>query len=326
MMNYKTKPVTAFLVRTTLFLLPVIGLHLWALLAADGSTDEIYAKFTSPRQSSLVFGTSRAAHCIQPAVMNPVFQQGNRDIKLFNFAFNLGMSPYGRAYFEAIEKKTDTSFYSPDRLFIVCVDPWAISLERKNKDDETGLEEYIDGNQLTFLHSETSKPNFEYLFKKYHLGWGQILANKYIGFHQYFYLHPDGWLEINANMDSAQTKKRTKNRTDIYVNKMPVKYRKSQQRMIWLEKTISFCKKYGKPVLVRLPVSKPIYEAEEKYMPAFDAEMINISKKYECKYLNYVKTGPEFFYTDGNHMYKTSGAVFSERLANDLISYEKMQH
>ncbi len=320
MFNKKLNTITAFLSKTCLFLIPVAGLHVWAFFAADGSTDDNYARLTSPLQSSLVFGTSRAAHCIQPAIMNAMFQEGGKNTKLFNFAFNLGISPYGKAYYEAILKKTDTSYYSPNRTFIICVDPWAISVERKNQDNDSGLEEYNDESQITFLHSENSKPNFEYLYKKYHSCWGQILLDRYIHLHKYSYLHPDGWLEISTSMDSVQTKKRTKNRTNIYVNEMPLKYKKSLQRIMWLEKTIAFCKKYGQPIIVRLPVSTPIFEAEEKYMPAFDQQMISLSKKYECPYFNYVKTGSDYLYTDGNHMYKTSGAVFSRKLSIDIIS------
>ena len=44
--------------------------------------------------------------------------------------------------------------------------------------------------------------------------------------------------------------------------------------------------------------------------------MEQLSKKYNAPYLSYRKLPHKFDYTDGNHLYKTSGAVVSAEVAN----------
>jgi hypothetical protein len=310
------KPVNRFLVKVACFALPLLALHLWALFAANGTTDDFYNKVASPRQQALVLGTSRAQQCVVPAVADSVLAGSSYPIKLFNFAFNLDISPYGKAYLQAIEKKIDPQ--TKNGLFILCVDPWAVSIERNKTDDDNGQTEYAEGNQYAFLHSVSSQPNAEYLLKKYSNGWGQILVSRYFP-RTYSYVHPDGWVEITAAMDSATVAKRTNNRVRIYQEEMPKKYKPSASRMQYLRQTIQLCSRYGKVVLVRLPPSYAVYQVEQQYMPLFDSTMQQLAQQTNSRYLNYGSTGNLYQYTDGNHMYKTSGKAFSRLLATDII-------
>ena len=42
-------------------MLPIIGIHLYLASFAGGNTDSFYRRFTSPQQSNLILGNSRAA-------------------------------------------------------------------------------------------------------------------------------------------------------------------------------------------------------------------------------------------------------------------------
>ncbi len=319
-MGVQKKQVIHFLLKTLLFVIPVLLLHVLAVYMANETTDEQYAKFTGSRKSSLIIGTSRASQCVLPSVINAAFAEKKIVANIYNYAFNLAVSPYGKAYYEAIKNKIDTQVHSKNNFFIICVDPWSISKEKSAPDTDDGQSEYKKENPLTFLKSYAANPNWDYLLYKFNEGWGQILVRRYFK-SGYATLHKDGWLELSPAMDSVTVKKRTANRTNIYINEMPQKYTYSANRLQWLKQTIKLCGNYGKVFLVRLPMSQTIYKVEQSYMPKFDGTMQALSNELNSVYLNYAAKGDSYLYADGNHMYKTSGAVFSSLLSKDLLPF-----
>jgi hypothetical protein len=62
-------------------------LHLGLALLADGTSDDYYLKFSTPKQGSMILGTSRAKQGLIPSVLSEAIEGG--DVKLFNFSFTL---------------------------------------------------------------------------------------------------------------------------------------------------------------------------------------------------------------------------------------------
>ena len=83
-------------------MVPIIGIHLYLASFAGGNTDSFYRRFTSPQQSNLILGNSRAAQGVRPE-----FLHATNGEKFYNYSFTIFDSPYGEAYFKSIEKKLD---------------------------------------------------------------------------------------------------------------------------------------------------------------------------------------------------------------------------
>ncbi|WMX16013.1 hypothetical protein [Aureispira sp. CCB-E] len=67
--------------------------------------------------------------------------------------------------------------------------------------------------------------------------------------------------------------------------------------------------------LIKLPAYKDILQIENELMLVFDSkiqEAIFLSEDY----LDFTKEKTSFTYTDGNDLYKKSGAVVSRKIAN----------
>lgn len=304
-----------FLLALMLFTLPVCAGILALCFLADGKTDPYYLRFTTARQSSLILGTSRAAQGLQPAVFDSIINRNNGK-RFFNYSFSLLDSPFGPAYFESIRNKLDT--VKRDGYFIVTVDPWGISVS----DGTHGISAPFPESQefIGITKNVNQHPNFGYLFRSFK----EPLVNI---FHKWrkppvMLLHPDGWLEINHVYDSGHAAKSLEEKLLIYRNSYLPRYKLSPQRLGYLNKTIRWLKNYGRVYLVRLPVHPQMLEIENKLMPQFNGIVSNVSSNNKVAYLDLSKTGNRFLFTDGNHLYKTSGAEVSARVANWIIGKE----
>lgn len=100
-------------------------------------------------------------------------------------------------------------------------------------------------------------------------------------------------------------------------------YNFSKVRLDFLEKTIAFLQKHGEVYLVRLPVSKAFFEMENIVMPEFDDIMVKIGDKQNVPYLDLTDLNPDLEYTDGNHLYKTSGALVSRELSKRILKFQR---
>ena len=83
-----------FILKVTAFSLITITFFFLALSFADGSTDNYYIRFSTPRQENLILGTSKAAVGLNPDVFNTIC-----NVNMFNFAFTVTQSPYGKNVF-----------------------------------------------------------------------------------------------------------------------------------------------------------------------------------------------------------------------------------
>lgn len=291
-----------FLYKTGIFSLIVMLSFLGILSMAGGYTDAFYVRFTTPRQDNLILGTSRAAQGIQPKALNGIL---NRNF--FNYAFTVDYSPYGPVYYESIKKKLNKEV--SDGVFIVTIDPWSISSLTEDPNDSTNFREV--NLHLANTTNVNVKPNFSYLINNLQGEYYAILLTPLASKN---YLHSDGWLEISVSMDSVLVDKRRNVKLKAY-NEFLRQYKFSSLRLEYLEKTIKYLNEYGSVYLVRLPIHSEILEIENKLMPDFERKIENVVSLTQG-YFDMTDMNAEFSYTDGNHLYKESGVIVSEKIAD----------
>jgi len=295
-----------FIIITCGFILILFVFFYAVFSQADGYSDAYYLRFTTPKQSSLIIGTSRAAQGIKPSVLNRVLERND----LFNYAFTLSHSPYGPTYFNSIKKKLLPE--TEDGVFVLAVDPWSVSNASTDPNDSTQFAEakLILGN----TYFVNSKPNINYLLKSYNEPYYKLLFNS----DHTTLLHEDGWLEIDITMDESIVNERVQRKIKEYQDQA-ASFKKSDLRMEYLNKTIEFLKLHGEVYLVRLPVDPVIMEIENQFMPEFNTIIEEISAKDHTLYYNMSALNADFIYTDGNHLYKNSAEGVSKLIADWIV-------
>ncbi len=312
-----------FLINIAIVLTGIIGVHLGLAHFANGYSDGFYQRLSTPQQSSLIIGTSRAAQGIMPSVLNESLALKP---PIFNFSFSLDNSPYGEVYLKAIESKLQSS--TENSLYILAVDPWSISMADEDKID-------TDQNSLLYgLKSTSANPNYKYLIKNYKKGWGKIVLkpieakilesiqnrNKDLKGSR-TYLHEDGWLEVFTSIDPKYVEKNIKKKSKIYVEALNT-HKFSEYRYSYLQKTIELLQAKGTVYLVRLPVHQSLIELEDQLMSDFDQKMKILADKFSLEYLNLISSSDKYTYTDGNHLYKNSAKIVTQEIADIIESYK----
>lgn len=290
-----------FLIGTSVFLLITTLAFLGVLSLANGYTDPFYVRFTTPQQSNLVLGTSRSAQGVLPSVLDSALGKD-----FFNYSFTIAQSPFGPTYLNSIKKKLDPG--TKNGTFIVTVDPWSISNNGDDPDDPANFTEAA--LLLGDIHAVNSNPNLEYAIKhlkgKYHT----ILSTRSGS----MFLHRDGWLEVTVDMDPKVVQARIAEKVENYRNDNLPGRKLSSVRSASLLETVTYLKKHGSVYLVRLPVSPGIFAIEQELMPDFDdiiAPVIALSDGY----LDMTPENDQYRFTDGNHLWKASGHLASQRIA-----------
>ena len=306
----------------------IVAVHIILGIFANGSTDNFYLRFTSSKQNSLIIGTSRSAQGIHPDILDSVLNLKDNN-SIYNYSFSINNSSYGKEYYNAIENKINESV--TNCLFIITIDPWAISSDSTLHDNE------IDINSILYSKKYyNSYPNYEYLIKNYKKGWGNILLkriesnilfrnqnslNKIKG--SFTFLRKDGLLEVYTSMDSAYVKQNTQNKVHSYNISMS-RNKFSKFRFLYLKKTIQLLKKHGEVYLVRMPVHTSLLTIENSFYPLFDKKMINLANSTHVAYLNFVNSSTQYSYTDGNHLYIEDAKIYSIKLAERIKNYQRL--
>ena len=299
-----------FLIKSIIFLVICLTIFYFIFYSVDGYADGMYLKFTTPKQSSLVLGTSKAAQGIRPEILNKSL--GRNDI--YNYAFTVIHSPYGPYYLESIKRKLNRA--SEKGIFILQVDPYGISSTSTDPENPELFRE--KEGPVGQLESVNTNPNIGYMLRHYPYQYNFIFK-RHLGKVGKGFLHDDGWVEITKDMSPIEVEKRIETKTKAYIERTST-YKISRLRIEYLEKTINYLKEYGQVYLVRIPVAQSLFELENILDPEFDRRMTEISEKYTIPYFNYSRDFTEFKYLDGNHLSTTSSALFSEILAKDIIS------
>lgn len=275
-----------------------------------GLSDFAYKRVVSKTDRSLIVGTSRAAQALQPAIMDEALAN-NGFLPFYNFAFTIVDSPFGDLYYKAITRKMEgIEGFDPKRLFVVCVDPFSLSMIKEM--DEDGLREkksVLDG--IPFF----MRPNLFYLLKNYKpLKWNE--DNRSLS------LHEDGWLEVSVRMDSVSVANNVANKLETYrdYTATPSIFRKEG-----LVKTISYFKDYGSVYLCRLSTCLEMNEIENGFWPDFDIEMKALANDFNIQYFSFVNDYDKYRTIDGNHIYKEDGVMISKALCDSILSSETHQ-
>ena len=288
----------------------VAGLVLGPVLQR-ADVDAFYTRFTTPPAGSLVLGTSRAAQAVQPAVLQA--QLGGRYAgPWLNYAFTLAESPYGPAYVRSIQRKLAAD--TRRGLFVVAVDPWALSLAGPGQAGEAVVFPEDQG-MVGQLHLVNQNPNLEYLGRFLHRPLYQLLRPDTASVQ---HLHADGWLEIalpSPAEDTALLHQRTANKLATY-RPLAAGSHLSAARLASLRQLVALLKLHGQVVLVRLPTGPEMAALEAHYQPRFDDLMAQTSANLGVPYLNYIHQS--YPTNDGNHLWSGAAHRFSEQLAADI--------
>ena len=263
--------------------------------------DAAFKKISGGKAHSVITGISRASKDISPAVIK---ESLNLTEEPRNLAFTYMVSPYGSQYLSFLEKRVHQD---PDstNLFILSVSPTTImDIEADNSAERESLQNIYQ------LQTYGSKLNFEYMWRKssIELIGKEIRTSLYGKAPLEFKIHENGWVE--AHMEKGLQK--SVNHTH--------KYRRSEEREMYLEKTIDMFNNIGTVCLVRLPVDKETICLESDVYPGFDELMRSLARKKSIHYLNYSVEGDryEFYDKPGGHMVGESAVLFTKKLAIDI--------
>ncbi len=273
---------------------------------ADGSTDSFYLKLTTPKQKSLIIGSSRAAQGLQPEIINEVIEGK----ELYNFAFSRVHTPYGEPYFKSVQKKVQPNV--EDGLFVLEVNPWVVS----EKENEQEIEIFYESRGfLGKVNNVDLNPNFEYLIESFGKRYIDIISNKFVASDKInVIVQSDGWCKVS--LPDAYDQKKVKKSTLERYQLIQQEYKGvSDKRMKSLIEIVNYLKAHGTVILIRLPVCDDMLEIENKLIPDFDGLMSQVAKKMNIKYINTMPLREQYLYSDGHHLETNSSMEFSKYLA-----------
>ncbi|HEY0092630.1 MAG TPA: hypothetical protein VGB43_09100 [Flavobacterium sp.] len=294
-----------FLTRLVLFTLLISAIILVILYQFGGYVDYFYLKFTSPPQHSMIFGDSRSFQGIQPRIINKTLRL---EPPMYNYSFTLGQVAYGDSYLNSIKAKLDKS--RTDGLFIISVHPWVLA-ERENENHSKGIffESDLPPHNMRF---PSMNPNVEYFFKNY-----SFFHFKAI-FRRISLVHDDGWLELTPVEIDLDTERKVKPDELARYTGFAKTWTNSPYRLSKLAETVSYLQKYGKVILVRMPVSPELYQIESKFSPYFTKNLENLSSKTGAAYFDFSHASDSYPTYDGQHLTNESSDHFTKTLCDSI--------
>lgn len=293
----------SFYIIGALLLFGVLGWY------ADGNTDDNYRHFAVKKPQNIILGDSRGAQAVVPNLLHKKLEKD-----FDNFSLNVMQSPYGEIYYKALQRKLDPD--TQNGLFIITVDPWNLSLGKNVKNSRDFPEEHSPLKNMNFYDLS---PNYEYLLRNYTRSWFKLYTEREEKGKSNTYLHKNGWMEVTVNMQKDSVAKREIEKVKFYKDLVQTQ-NISQIRLNALEDIITFLKSKGSVYLVRIPASGKIMEIENSYSPDFSEKMKQISTKHKVRFFDFTSKYNDYMYTDGNHMYKESGKVFTSQIADSILT------
>lgn len=296
-----------FLLRLTVFGAMVSIIVLSLLHFAGGYVDYFYVKFTSPRQHSLILGDSRSFEGIRPDALDASLSS-RFEGPVYNYSFTMGQAAYGDAYLQSVKRKLDPGTKSG--LFILTVQPWILA-QRTSDDPVSGhyFEHDLPPHNMRFPNMS---PNVEYFFRNH-----SFFHFKAV-FRRVTKTHENGWLEETNIPSDSTSRKKLKRASIAQYEDFAKSWKPSGYRLQKLEETAKFLGKYGKVILVRMPVSNEIVSLENRFWNGFDSQMSSVAQKTGATYINYSgSTKYETF--DGLHLEGKECLDFSTDLGKDIL-------
>ncbi len=296
-----------FLFKISFYIIGVAGVLLLLGSYADGNTDDNYMHFAVEKPKNIILGDSRSVQGIVPDVL-----KRKLSVPFDNFSLNIVQSPYGPIYLKALKRKLDPD--TKNGIFILTVNPWNLSLNNIVKKSEDFPEENSPFKNMYFYNMS---PNYEYLIKNLDKSWFRIYLDREEVGRSNTFLHKDGWMEVQIDMNKDSVAARTAEKTEYY-RAMLENYTLSQERMKALTEIIDYLQPKGKVYLVRIPASKNIITLENGRFPEFNGLMRDLSHKKNIKFYDFSDHPDDYVYTDGNHMYRESSKILTSKIADSI--------
>ena len=310
------------LIRLLLFSIIPLAVIIFSIELLGKHTDNFYRRFTSPKQNSLILGSSRAAFT-DPAIIDDIVNKKFPAAKLYNYAFTYAHSPYGPKYLESIEKKLEKN--SKDGLFIVTIEPTAVMVSKEFPDDP---KYFIENDKSVARTSCVScNPNLEYLFESYDFSITTELNKKILREKNKVAdvdILKNGKLQVKILKTFPDKKLK-----ELHISNMKTFTERlqglkvSEVRLNYLAKTLKFLQKHGTVIVVRLPISEIPYDIERTYFSNFDARIQEICNSQNIFFKNYNLEKEHYQYTDDVHLTPEQNNIFSKNLAEDILLYAK---
>ena len=279
----------------------ILALHFYAAYVAGGRFDDNYNKFTMEAKGSLILGSSRATHGLDPEFI--------LENKIANFAFDAFSSPFAKEYNTAIYSYLGDSIKSKG-VVVIEVNPWTLSI------DSSLSEPYREKDRILSKNiSFGNKPNYGFLFSDYKHGWGKIIMDEVLFPSKSKYLHANGWIEVSLNMTESSIQERKVSLLNSYQKKAKHSII-SNYRVNSLIELIDTLNDFKKVFIVKLPVCPELLEIESSFFNE-DSVYSLIQNKLPATEFIELKSN-DLIWIDGHHIYKNSVQLMSERL-NDII-------
>ena len=304
-------------IKFLIILVILIGSYLVLIYIYPSLVDPFYYRVTTEKSSSLIIGSSRSAQGIVPFIINDEIFEGEK--KIINHSFAGDLSKYGPRYFREIKNKIKPE--KGNNIFILSVNPWVLSTNIANIEDDTLLfSENINNYFIGNMSSSSSNPNFEYLFKYWSRKSNPMIdiIKKISNYKNSMKLHSDGWLEVNVPSDQIYSDQKINNGLQKYIRR---KLKFSQTRLNYLEQIILYLKEYGQVYLVRLPISQDMHSLENKEFGNFDSLMNDLALNYSLHYINFISESGNFLTNDVSHLNKIAGIEVTKQLCDSIKSY-----
>lgn len=279
---------------------------------ADGNTDDNYMHFAVKKPKNIILGDSRGSQGVVPGVL-----KNKLSADFDNFCLNIVESPYGEVYLKAIKRKLDPE--TKNGIFILTVSPWNLSASYAAKSERDFPEENSPLNEMYFYDKS---PNYEYLLKRYTRSWFKIYTEREEVGRSNTFLHEDGWLEVNINMNKDSVAVRT-HKKELFYKDIAKNIDLSRERLRALNEIINYLRTKGKVYLVRIPTSESLTKLENQKYPHFSGLMKDIAHQQNVKFFDFSKEYNKYDYTDGNHMYKESSKKFTLQIADSIVFSRK---
>ena len=311
-----------FLRKLTIYILLIcvlLSVYILIVYFRPDFVDNFYYRFTTPKANSLILGTSRAAQGIKPEIINRQLCLNDSN-KIINHAFAAGPSDFGPNYYREITQKLNKD--SKNGLFIISVIPWDFCTTIDNADDDSL--QFFEVRKKLFvgnLKSSSTNPNFEYLWQYWNNKFSvfEMLFKHMICYKGILELHSDGWLEVDIPMDSLSVIKRIMTSSESATES--ARYKKwSNTRFYFFEKIVRYLRNRGEIYLVRLPVSKPMAELENRKFPDFDNKMRVFADKYNIKYIDFINESGNYLTIDTHHLWKEESEKITYRICDSILA------
>lgn len=303
-----------FLYKCLLFLCAFAIMHIVLFITKpEGQKGKNYERHASPKTYSMVCGTSMAAQDINPKILYDGLKEVY-DSPPYNYSFSIDESPYGAIYFDAIKQKVLPND-KHNSLFILCVDPFSLGFTTADTLDLNCYRE--EKHVLAKLRKLSGSPNLEYYFR--YLLFEKDTYRFVPSTNAKIDLYGRFCSDVSYETDSMNVQDRISNTIIPYYRKFCVpNFAFSEERLHYLTAISEFMLENGDVYWVRPVVGADLTMIMDSICPQFDSIMEVTAKQCNIPYFNFHDRVEDFHTTDGVHLYRSEGDIFTSELVDSI--------